>query len=232
MTRKTNLFIHERMTLQDRVSQTLREAILRGDFQPGERLVQDVLANELGVSRMPIREALRQLESEGLVEFEAHKGALVKKLTIGEIDEIYTLRATLEAMAIRKSMSNLTEVEINEMKELLDVMEKEAANPQVFIEGNKTFHRLIYKGLEWNKLRTIIEQLSHGISNAAPFLFDGQMEKSNKEHRLILDAIEKKDSDLAAELMRKHIERTGKSLKKYMGEEELHLTEKGMDNFN
>src|SRR5699024_9343417 len=103
MSNKVNLQIGDREMLHNKVCSVLRKAILKGEFKAGERLVQTELAERIGVSRMPIREALRTLEIEGLVKLEPHKGAVVREISKEDITEIYELRSILEPLALRKS---------------------------------------------------------------------------------------------------------------------------------
>lgn len=224
MTKKRDLRIHDRRTLQNRVSHILREAILRGDLEQGEHLVQDELAKELGVSRMPIREALRQLESEGMIVFEPYRGAVVKLLTIKEIDEIYTLRATLESIAMKKSVPKLSNNDLKQMEKLLIEMEQSVEDANVFIEANIEFHRLLYLGTDWDRLKSFIRMLCHGIPNYTPFVLNGQIEISNQEHRQIFETIQKRDAYQASLYITEHIRRTGEHLKEYMQRERFPTT--------
>src|SRR5690625_3471497 len=99
-------------TVHNRVLNQLRQRIISGYFKKGQHLVQDEVAALFKVSRMPVREALRQLETEGMVEFIPHKGAIVRSMTMDDIEEIYTIRAMLEALALKKSISLITESDI------------------------------------------------------------------------------------------------------------------------
>src|SRR5215212_9900740 len=96
----------QRQTIASMTLEAVRERILRGDYPEGEPLRQDALAEELGVSRIPIREALRQLEAEGLVTFNPHRGAIVSTLSLAEIDEIFSLRADIESDLVRRAVPN------------------------------------------------------------------------------------------------------------------------------
>src|SRR5690625_3011319 len=103
-----NLHIGDREMLHNKVCSVLRKAILKGELKAGERLVQTELAEAIGVSRMPIREALRTLETEGLIVMEPHKGAIVRSISIEDIKEIYELRLALEPLALQKSVPNFS----------------------------------------------------------------------------------------------------------------------------
>src|SRR5690606_14646120 len=109
-------------TLQFKVTTKLRELILKGEFKMGERLMQEEWAQKLGVSRMPLREALRQLEVEGLVRIEPRRGAVVTPVSTEDIEEIYQLRALLEGEAVVKSLPFLDEEDIRELEAIYGKM--------------------------------------------------------------------------------------------------------------
>ena len=197
--------------LPTKVVNILRNKILNGEYQPDEKLVQSTLAEQLGVSRMPIREALKKLELEGLVTIEPHRGAVVKSITIEDIKEIYTLRAELEKLALSLSIPRLTELDLNQLKVKLSEMEQ-SENVEDFVSANIEFHRLMIKGCSWKRLLSFIETLWNGFPQHTPHLLPEQVQKSNAEHKEILTAILNKDSEKASMLLGMHIERTGNSL--------------------
>ncbi|MEH7121707.1 GntR family transcriptional regulator [Bacillus sp. JJ1503] len=207
----SELRIENRDTLHLKVCNILREAIIRGDFRPGERLKQSDLADKLGVSRMPVREAFRKLESEGLILLEPHKGAVVKSINIEDIEEIYALRAELEKMAVYKSMDLLTEEDKNELSDLVEKMES-AVDVDEFIQHNIDFHRLLVRRCKWERLNSFIGTLWSGFPQQTPHLIKGKMETSNHEHREILEAVISGNKETAAALVSKHIFRTGEQL--------------------
>jgi DNA-binding GntR family transcriptional regulator len=208
---KYDLRIENRDTLHLKVSNVIREAIIRGDFKPGERLKQSELADTLGVSRMPIREAFRKLESEGLIELEPHKGAIVKSIQVNDIEEIYTLRAELEKMAVYQSIDHFSKADLNQLNELVNNMDS-AEDVEDFVLYNIDFHKLLIKRCNWNRLNTFISTLWSGFPQQTPHLLKGQTETSNKEHRQIVEAIMKKDKERASSLVAEHILRTGELL--------------------
>jgi DNA-binding GntR family transcriptional regulator len=211
MSEKQGLKIEDRDTLHLKVCNVIREAIINGDFKPGERLKQSDLADSLGVSRMPVREAFRKLESEGLILLEPHKGAIVKPIHLGDIEEIYTLRAELEKMAVYQSIDRLSEEEMNQLSDLVDKMES-VVDVDDFVQYNIDFHKLLVKHCKWERLNTFIGTLWNGLPQQTPHLLEGQTERSNKEHRSILNAILKHDKETAANLVSQHIFRTGEML--------------------
>jgi len=218
MIEKNGLLIENRDTLHLKVCNRIREAILRGDFKPGERLKQSELADAMGVSRMPIREAFRKLESEGLIILEPHKGAVVKPINVSDIEEIYTLRAELEKMAVYQSVEHLSEDDHRQLTTLVEHMEA-AQDVDEFIEYNIEFHRLLMKNCKWERLNSIISNLWNGLPQQTPHILTGQKETSNVEHRSILNAVVNKDKETAAYLVSKHISRTGEKLVKSLKEE-------------
>ncbi|MBG9653978.1 GntR family transcriptional regulator [Cytobacillus firmus] len=211
MSMNQDLRIENRDTLHLKVCNVIREAIIRGDFKPGERLKQSDLAEKMGVSRMPVREAFRKLESEGLIKLEPHKGAVVKSISIKDIEEIYALRSELEKMAVYQSVDLLTDEDITQLSSLVAEMER-ADDADTFVQYNIDFHRLLVKRCNWERLNSFIGTLWNGLPQQTPHLLTGQIETSNTEHRKILEAVVKKDKETAADLVSEHIYRTGESL--------------------
>jgi DNA-binding GntR family transcriptional regulator len=211
MSAKQGLRIENRDTLHLKVCNVIREAIIRGDFKPGERLKQSDLADAMGVSRMPVREAFRKLESEGLIILEPHKGAIVKSIQVEDIEEIYILRAELEKMAVQQSVNLMTKEDIHELTRLVELMES-ADDVDDFVQFNIDFHRLLVKRCNWSRLNSFINTLWNGLPQQTPHFLEGQTETSNKEHRKILHAILNNDKEQAAKLVSEHIKRTGDKL--------------------
>ena len=218
MSKHKNLQIGNREMLHNQVCSILRSAILRGDFEPGERLVQTELAEMIGVSRMPIREALRTLEIEGLVTMEPHKGAVVRVLEKEDVEEIYELRSVLESLALKKSMQHFAEEDRRLIKQYHDSMVE--ATTEEYIELNKEFHDLLTSSCESPRLLGFINTISRGLAQDTPLVIPGQMKKSNTEHEKIVQAILENDADGAAEHLAEHIHRTGRELVKYLDEKQ------------
>ncbi|PLR75928.1 GntR family transcriptional regulator [Bacillus sp. V3-13] len=218
MTANQVLRIENKDTLHLKVCNVIREAIIRGDFKPGERLKQSDLADKLGVSRMPVREALQKLESEGLIIIEPHKGAIVKSISINDIEEIYSLRAELEKLAVYKSIDLLTEEDIHQLTILVDRMET-AEDVDSFVSDNIEFHKLLVRRCKWERLNGFISNLWNGFPQQTPHVLSGQAEASNVEHREILNAIKAGYKETAANLVSEHIRRTGETLIKSLKKE-------------
>ncbi|MBM7599463.1 DNA-binding GntR family transcriptional regulator [Virgibacillus halotolerans] len=202
-------------SLSDRVCQALREAILKGTFKPGERLVQEEIANSLGVSRMPIREAFRKLEAEELVHMEPNRGAVVKPLLVEDIEEIYLLRSVLEKMAVAESLKKIQRQDIIELESLVTIMDQ-ADDVEHFVKTNIEFHRLLMKHCTKRRLLSFIETLWNGFPQHTPHLLDEQEEMSNEEHHEMLAAVKENDADKVAEIVSHHIKRTGDALVEYI----------------
>lgn len=216
--KRSQLRLEDRSTLLERVVSRLREAILKREFQPGERLVQEELAEAMGVSRMPIREALRQLEKEGLVTLEAHKGAIVTPVTPDDIEEIYYLRSVLESEVVERSLPLLTPGDIKILHQLAADMEMAVAQDDAerFIEKNGEFHRMMRKGCSWRRANMMLESLWHGFPPHTPGILPGQMERSVVEHKEMLRLIEAGDAEQLKQAIRKHILRTGAAFKEHL----------------
>lgn len=204
-------------TIPAKVCRILREAILRGDFEPGERLVQDELAKSIGVSRMPIREAIRRLETEGLVTIEAHRGAVVKAFGLKEIEEIYHLRVLFEKEAVKASVENMQDNKIKELEGLMQEMEG-TDNIDHFVQINIEFHRVLMSDCPWERLNAFIFSLWSGFPQQTPHMLPDQIKRSNAEHREIMQAVKKKDGQLAGELTAEHIQRAGTAIVKSISE--------------
>lgn len=211
MSKNLDLRISDREMLHNKVCSVLRRAILKGDFKPGQRLVQTELAELIGVSRMPIREALRTLEIEGLVTLEPHKGAVVRTINKKDIEEIYELRAIMEPLALKKSIHNFTKEDIVTLKSYHKIM-GETDSEDVYIELNSKFHQLLVSQCDSDRILRFIETISRGFPQDTPQIIPGQISKSNQEHEKILNAIIEEDSEKASQLLAQHIQRTGDEL--------------------
>ncbi len=218
---KFKLTEQDRATLQFKVTTKLRELILKGEFKMGERLMQEEWAKKLGVSRMPLREALRQLEVEGLVRIEPRRGAIVTPVSIEDIEEIYQLRALLEGEAVVKALPFLGEEEIAELENINDKMLMLKANEydmEEFMSLNADFHRTIREGSPWRRIQSFIETLWKGIPPYTPSLLANHLSESHKEHGLMLQAIKDQDDEKLREVTVRHILRTKDNLIRMMSE--------------
>jgi DNA-binding GntR family transcriptional regulator len=201
-------------TLQEKVTATIREAIFTQTFKPGERLIQDELAAKLGVSRMPIREALRCLEREGLVEMLPHKGAQVIGISKEDIEELYYLRSFLEGVTVQKSMNFLSSSDREELQDLVEKMDQDIRNNNLdlFVTHNQEFHTLLQKGCSWKKVKMLNKQFIEGDPAHVPSLIPHSMHVSNEEHKAMLEALDQKDPVKLRQLVEHHIMRAGEKL--------------------
>jgi DNA-binding GntR family transcriptional regulator len=206
----------QRQTIASMTVEALRERILRGDYPEGEPLRQDALADELGVSRIPVREALRQLEAEGLVTFSPHRGAVVSILSLPEIEELFELRAQIECDLLRRAIPAMSREQLDRATEVLDEFEEalEAGEATRWGPLNWHFHAALYAPANRNFTMGVLQKLhqhSDRYFRMQVLLVHGGG-RANEEHRAIAAAVEQKDLDGASQLMRSHILGAGCSL--------------------
>jgi DNA-binding GntR family transcriptional regulator len=194
-------------TTADAVYQALRHSILQGDLAPGERLRSDALANELRVSRTPVREALRKLEAEGLV-VRSGSGLIVRALSEQDLTELFYVREALEGMAARLAAENATPSEKAEIRELLEDMEALHRRGEVEALRRLTgeFHQLVCRASHNNRLLQSLKALLDTIRQiqTSTLYGEGRPAEAIKEHRDLLRAIEARDGDRAEKLAREH----------------------------
>src|SRR5579884_2711457 len=141
------------------VARSLRHAIFEGRLAPGTRIPQETVARELGVSRIPVREALRQLESEGLVVHRPNSGARVAVLDFDECVEIYKLRERIEPLAIAESAGRMDDVQLRAVEQLSHSLETQPRNPDTWLAGDREFHLSCYAGVQSDRLLAMIQNL-------------------------------------------------------------------------
>jgi DNA-binding GntR family transcriptional regulator len=206
----------ERKTVTDLALEELRERILRGDYPEGAPLRQDAIAADLGVSRIPVREALRQLEAEGLVSFSPHCGAVVSSLSLGEIEELFEMRGMLESELIRRAIPKLTQEDLGRADAILDAYEAAFARRDVAEWGalNWRFHSTLLSAadrpLTLGVLNTLHNQ-SDRYMRMQLALTHGQ-DRASGEHRAIAAAARAGDVEGASALLRMHVVSAGDAL--------------------
>ena len=158
-----------RKTLREQVVETLRHKILSGEIKPGERIVESKMAEELKVSRGPLREALRQIEEEGLVVYQSQKGCVVKKMSYDEMQETYLIQSTLEKLAVQMCLGVISKEQDEEMQSIVNAMQKAADQKDLYetIKLDEQFHECIVKTAHSEKLHRIWRLLEGG--NAAVY---------------------------------------------------------------
>lgn len=199
-------------SLRGRVFQKIREDILSGVYKDHEELKEVSIGEELGVSRTPVREALRQLELEGLVTIIPNKGAYVTGITAKDVHDIYMIRSQLEGMCARWATRNITDEQIEELEEIILLSEfhlKKTGGVQAtqVSELDGKFHKVLYRACNSRIMEHTLTDF-HKYVQASRTLSVGaksRAEKSIEEHREILEAIKAKDEDLAAKLAHEHI---------------------------
>ncbi|RAU17000.1 GntR family transcriptional regulator [Nitrincola tibetensis] len=199
-------------TLADRVCQQIVTAIVKGELPPGYKISEPELARMYGISRGPLREAIRRLEGLRLIERKPHIGARVVKLSVHELIEIYHVREALEGMACRLAAQNMTDAEIKALKDLLDHHERSVEEKEWSSyfqkEGDLDFHYRIVQGSKNEKLLELLGADLYHLVRMYRYQFSvssSRPKRALKEHRQIIDAIDARDPELAEMLMRRHI---------------------------
>ena len=198
-------------TTSERIAAHLREAILNGELAPGSRIRQEEIAERLGTSRLPVREALRMLETEGLTQLEANKSARVPALDRNELDTVYEMRERIETLALRLSLPHLT---AEQEAGLYRIQEEIEVNDDVgrFLQLDRRFHLGTYAGCPSGELLTTVTRLWNSTQHfRRAFMVIGGADRRwfvNAEHRLLLDAITRRDSVDCERYLAGHIRRT------------------------
>ncbi len=199
--------------LANKVYHQIRAEIIRGTLVPGESVTEMGLAKDCGVSRTPVREALRQLELEGLVELIPNKGAVILGISPEDICDIYQIRAMLEGCAAERAAQKATGEDIRKLTEILDLTEFyiERQNMQQLQAMDGQFHQLIYEMSGSRMFKRVLKDLHYyiGLTRDASLKSEGRAVQSVKEHRAVLMAISQHDGEKAKELMNLHV---GKAL--------------------
>ncbi len=198
-----------RKTTQEAVADALRDAIYLGELTHGTRLTQDNLAAQFGVSRIPVREALRQLESEGLVEITPHRGAVVSALTPQGLQEIYEIRIALESLAVSLAVPRVSEEDLEKLDALISEMDRQKV-PTLWLERNREFHNALYAPAGRPRLCDLIETLRRNSERYLRIYVGlmGRMGIAQEEHRRIVEACRQRDADAAVAALRTHLSNT------------------------
>ena len=195
------------------ITKLLRDAIIRGEMQPGERLVEPELAEKLGVSRTPVREALLKLESEGFLRVFPRKGAVVAPYSIKEVNEIYEVLIEIEALAARNALMHMNADNFQEIASLERVFE-EAHDQMTKIEANSRFHQY-YIALCTNQiLAKIVTNLNDKLDRYRRLVFidAGRVISGQLEHKQIIQAFKQKDAAKVYKLIKRHLALSRKCL--------------------
>ncbi|MGE5544703.1 MAG: GntR family transcriptional regulator [Bacillota bacterium] len=202
--------------LRELVFEALRDAIIRGILKPGERLMEVQLAEELGVSRTPVREAIRKLELEDLVVMIPRKGAYVSSISLKDIADVFEVRAAMETLAAGLAAERITAEELEELERILVKKAEiiEANDLDRLVEIDTLFHECLYQASRNAKLVQIINNLSEQIHRfrSTSLASPGRMKEALEEHRKIVEAISERNISLAQALAQEHIENAENSI--------------------
>lgn len=222
MSRKTPI-VHKTRTQV--VVEVLREKILSGEIAAGMPLRQSALADEMNVSRIPVREALLQLEAEGLVKFEAHKGATATILSAVQVTELFDLRALIETDLLAKAIPNMTENDLTEAEGILDSLDvafQDKDQIEQWSGLNSQFHTCLYRAADRPHTIEVVNGLNTNCDRYVRlqlFLASG-IPKAQQDHRELLDYCRKGDVDNAVTLLRSHILHAAEAIRVLVAQQE------------
>jgi DNA-binding GntR family transcriptional regulator len=211
-----------RETLETQVYEALRKAIIEGRLARDERLVQDDLATQFGTSRIPVRDALKRLETEGLVTLDERGSYVVSYFGSEDVEEIYGLRLLLEPYAAGKALDCMTASDLEELESIAQEMKAAAALKDIerYVQLNQTFHLSLYELSRQRRLVRLIQSLWSGLMPLTPMAVPGQLERSAREHEAIMRALQDRRRDSVESLMRDHIEHAESALQAHLAIEE------------
>ncbi len=207
----------KRKSMPDIIAEELKKAILTGKFKEGQALKQEEIAAMFETSLIPVREALRTLEVQGLVEFKINKGAFVSNLSVDEVKEIFEIRTMLESGAIEIAAENITGEDIEKAEAILDGMDNET-DGKALSRLNWKFHSIIYEASNRKKLIKMIAPLHTNVERYMMlYLVDMKYHStSQSEHRLILEACKNKNGKLASDILKAHLGLASEHLIEYL----------------
>ncbi len=212
----------EKITVTKQVYYTLRERILKGTYPEGMQLQQDSLASQLGVSRIPVREALIQLSSEGLVRFAPYKGAMVTGLSCGELWEIFEIRYALESVALRHAIARITDDDVQRLQAILSKDREISARPlgdgELWSSMNWKFHMELYKIAGRPRLMELINAQHLQVDRYLRIYLEemGYQEDSLEAHSAILQCCRIRDAVEATVLLHDHLKKACLRLSDYL----------------
>lgn len=194
-------------TAQQQAYGYIREQILNGRFTGGMRLQAADIAAAVGISRMPVREALRQLDSEGLVTIRPNRGAVVTELTAPDIEELFEMRAVLEALAARAALPNLTAHIIEDLEFRLNRMEHARGDPRLWLERHSDFHDYLCQQSNRPRLAAEIKRLRAAVQPYLLMYIDvyAETEMEGYEHATLMEAVRSGESDRLETAVRHHV---------------------------
>lgn len=208
--------MEKHLTLREKILETIRDAIMTGALRPGEKVAEPDLAERFGISRTPIREAFRQLETEGYLTVIPRKGAVVTSFSPRDVEEFYAIKSILEGYAARRACENLTEKELDRLRAVNEKLRHLADDGDIrhFFRVHNDFHELFLKAADNEKLSDLVTNLVRKFQRLrfASLSLPGRMHVSVQEHDKIIEAFKRRDADLAETLVRKNAEYGGRVL--------------------
>ena len=196
-------------SLTEEIADVVRERILRGEYEIGEKIKENQIATELSVSRTPIREAFKLLENEGLIDYIPNRGCFAKGFTKQDVEDIYAVRGSLEELAVMWAVERILPEEITALEEQCDMMEFYTRKKDVkkVLELNSGFHDVIYASARSRFLAQVLRSYKAYLDKTRKSIFFEQdyLESILKEHRAILEAIKERARDRAIEAMKLHL---------------------------
>ena len=199
------------LALSQQIANSMKEEILSGKYPPGVRIRQEDIAEQFGASRSPVREALRILEAEGLINLVAHTGAWISHLSLSECEEMYQLRERVEPLLLRLSIPHITDALIAELKDLVVQMEA-TTDVETFLRLDRQFHLLSYSKAETVLVGEMVNRLwnttQHYRRAYSQMMASTSFKPAHYEHHLLLASIIKRDVDDAERILFGHIRRT------------------------
>ena len=208
--------MNEYLPLRDVVFNTLRQAILRGELQPGERLMEIQLAQRLGVSRTPVREAIRKLELEGLVLMLPRRGAEVAEITRQDLEDVLEVRAALEELAVKDACEHITDEQLQDLKKAANEFKRslEGTDLVACAEADIHFHEIIYAATNNKRL---VQMLNNRREQRYRYRMENLKDKRTyrtlvEEHDAIRRALKKQDKEKAGAAINVHIENQRRSI--------------------
>lgn len=214
--------IGEIKTLREQIASSIRSSIIDGRIRPGEKLTEEEIARQLGVSRTPIREAFFLLSSEGFVDVEPRRGVIVREVSIKDAEEIYELKGVLESLAVRLAAERMTPDIVTELQKINDALYQAAEEAPVDVRKiltlNGKFHDIIIAACDNTKVIHQLTALRHqSLRYNFVFLSAGsRLRESADEHRAIIDALVRRDALEAERLMKEHNDAALASLRTVM----------------
>src|SRR5688572_6399691 len=201
-----------------RVTENIRHLILTGELAPGSRIRQEGLAERFGTSRIPVREALRRLESEGLVLLVPNSSAWVAKIDMKECIEVYKIRERVEPLALSEAVAKMTDEEIGHLEDLVKKMERSSSTEE-FLRLDREFHLASYRASGMQQLYKMVERFWNSTQHYRRAFTKLVGHEGNwvihSEHRLMIDALRRRDAESAGHILFEHIRRTRVELERH-----------------